>query len=142
METICHSVANDFFYFEACVYYLSRWFLFHQFKRLASNFFSCSGSWRVISMSSIQYSAPSCHVCVTEAQERARVLKNVFTINQHYKIYLGFLSVFIRRSCPSQRILRWRSIVNIIGCPHLDSTTIFVVLLIQQIPSSFLGECI
>ena len=48
-----------------------------------------------------------------------------------------FGNSFICLTCPSQR---WRSIVSIVGSPHLDSTTVFGVLLVQDIPRKFLSE--
>ena len=59
-----------------------------------------------------------------------------------YKIFLGILPSFICRTCPSQRSLRWRSIMNIVGSPHLNTTSVFSVLLVHDIPIKFLRKCI
>ena len=54
---------------------------------------------------------------------------------------MGILPFFIRLTCTNQRSLSWRSIVNIVGIQHLDSRTLFGVLLIQNISrSSFRSE--
>ena len=45
----------------------------------------------------------------------------------------GFLPSFIRRKYPSQRSLRWRSIVKIVGSPNLDSTNMFGGLIVHDI---------
>ena len=56
-----------------------------------------------------------------------------------YKIFFEILPYFIRRTCPS---LRWRSIVNIVGSPHQITASLFDVLLVHDIPISFIRECI
>ena len=53
-------------------------------------------------------------------------------------------SVFHRRTCSSQRSLRWRSIVgsNIDGSPHLDNTTVFDVLLLYIVSQAAFSESV
>ena len=52
------------------------------------------------------------------------------------------MAFLIRRICPSQRILRSRSIVNIVGSPYPDTAYVFVVLLVYHFLFNFLRECI
>ena len=61
------------------------------------------------------------------------------------QIVFEILPSFVRLACPSQRSLPWRSIVNIVGSPRTYKTSLFDVLLFQNIkiysrPSSFHSE--
>ena len=109
-------------------------------KLFASNFSTWSVQWwSVISTYSGQYSVPSCPVCTHLDRVIGYAQDCVF---QQWTIYLGILPSFIRLTYPSQSNLRWRSIVNTVGSPYLDSITVFDHLLIQDIPSIFRIESI
>ena len=50
-----------------------------------------------------------------------------------YKTSLGIFPSSICRTCHSHRSLRWQSIVKLFGSLHLDSTTVFGVLVVHVI---------
>ena len=130
-----------FFLSGICVYYRQQWLCFFRqlFLELASNFSTWSSPWQFLPIYSGQYSATSYPVRSHPASVWGRPRLSLPAMSSPSKISLGILPSFIRRTCPSQHSQRWRNIVNIVGSLRLYSTTVFGVMLVQAILSSFLS---
>ena len=128
-----------FFLSGVCVYYRRHWLhIFCQLlNRLAYSFSTWSGLLKVLPIYSGQYSSPSCSACTHH--DSVIGAPNIALTNNKPSVQnvFGYYNFFHCRTYPS---LRWLSIVNIIGGPYLNITTVFGVLLVQDIPSSFLNE--
>ena len=103
-------------------------------KWLARNFSTWNAPWRVLPIYSSQNSAPSCLASHIPTYNWGR--PRLPAVSSPYEISWGIFFHSSDKSQPEQSGLM-KHIVNIVGCPHLDSTTVFGVLLIQDVQRSF-----
>ena len=138
METICHCVTNNFwsnykissfhfFFLESALLSKSVIIFFRQLlKRLACNFFTWNGPWRVFPIYSGQYSAPSRPACThpdSGIGDAKSCTYQQWALRTKY-LWRLFLLLYV------EHVLSSAIWVDIVSSPHVNSTILCGVLIV------------